>query len=326
MRKSWLAAAIVAATLTLACNRPAAPTAPIAPAGTTPPALAEAPSISCPDAVTITAPPDDPARVSYPSPSQSGGQAPVSVECSPESGGAYPIGNTSVACQATDAAKRTASCSFTVTVQPPPRLQRTRILAFGDSVTAGELVVPNTDDLILQADSSAAYPTLLSQMLLERYGRKVSVFNAGLGGEKVAYADRRMPFEISKYSPDAVVLLEGYNDLLYAEPAQGIQATELGMSVIAAEARNRGARVYICTLSPTKPGRRQIPLATIQAANDRLRAVARGEGAQVIDVFAAMLPDLNANVGSDGLHPSRQGYRRIAETVFASLRADLEIH
>ncbi|MEO7135592.1 MAG: GDSL-type esterase/lipase family protein [Vicinamibacterales bacterium] len=324
MWKPWVAAPVIAATLTLACNRPDAPTAP-----TTPPALvslAEPPAISCPGAVTITAPPDDPARVDYPQPSQNGGQTPVTVECSPAATASYPVGETIVECHATDGLKRTASCSFTVTVQPPPRLRRNRILAFGDSVTAGELVVPNTDNLILQADSANAYPAVLAELLFDRYGRQPTVFNAGLGGEKAGYADRRLPFEIGKYSPDVVVLLEGYNDLLYAEPAQGIQAAELGMSVLAAEARNRGARVFICTLSPTKPGRRQIPLATIQSANDRLRAVARGEGAQVIEVFSALIADLNVNVGSDGLHPTPLGYRRIAETVFASLRADLEIH
>jgi lysophospholipase L1-like esterase len=231
-----------------------------------------------------------------------------------------------VECVATDALKRTASCSFSVAVAPAPRLSRNRILAFGDSVTVGEMVVPNTGDLILEPAPASSYPTVLSQLLRERYGNTPAVFNAGLSGEKAAYGDRRLPFEISKYNPDAVVLLEGYNDLLYADPAEGIAAAELGVSVLAAEGRNRHTRVFICTLSPTKPGRRQIPLATIQAANDRLRVVARGEGAYLIDVFAALLPDLNANVGSDGLHPSPAGYRRIAETVFASLRADLEIH
>ena len=46
----------------------------------------------------------------------------------------------------------------------------------------------------------------------------------------------------------------------------------------------------------------------------------------LIDVFSALLPDLDGNIGSDGLHPTEIGYRRIAETVFAAIRADLEIH
>ena len=96
--------------------------------------------------------------------------------------------------------------------------------------------------------------------------------------------------------------------------------------MLAADARGRRMRVFIALLTPTKPGRRQIPLATIQAANDRLRAVARGEGGVVIDTFTPLLGDLNANIGSDGLHLTPLGYRRLAETVFAAIRADLEIH
>ena len=96
--------------------------------------------------------------------------------------------------------------------------------------------------------------------------------------------------------------------------------------MLAADARGRGMRAFIALLTPTRPGRRQIPLGVVQAANDRLRAVARGEGAVVIDTFTPLLGDLNGNIGSDGLHPTALGYRPLAQTVFAALRADLEIH
>lgn len=249
------------------------------------------------------------------------------MSCTPAASAAFPTGNTTVECVATDALKRTASCSFAVSVALAPRLSRNRILAFGDSITVGEQVVPNSDNLLLAADPATAYPAVLSQLLRERYGDQPVVINAGLSGEKAAFGDRRLPFEIGKSKAEAVVLLEGANDLLYSDPpsSAAIQAAELGVSVLAAEGRNRGLRVFIALLTPTKPGRRNIPLATIQFENDRLRAVARGEGAIVIDTFTALLSDLNANIGSDGLHPTTLGYKRIAETVFAALRADLEI-
>ena len=199
-------------------------------------------------------------------------------------------------------------------------------MAFGDSVTASQVIVPGTDNVEL-ISAVAPYPTVLSQLLVARYvGQPVSVFNAGLPGEKAQFAGPRFGAAFRAANPDAVIVLEGYNDLLYADPVQGIQAAELGVSALAAEARNHGARVFISTLAPTKPGRRHIPLSVIVSANDRLRVVARGEGASVIDVFSALLPDLDGNIGSDGLHPTEIGYRRIAETVFAAIRADLEIH
>jgi lysophospholipase L1-like esterase len=323
-------------TITLAaiggCNHisssPTAPTSqPVATSTSTTVALQSAPpSISCPESLTATAPLTGPPLIEFVEPGTGDGEQPINVVCTPGTGEEFPIGRTNVECVATDARGRTAACSFAVTVTAAPRLRRERILAFGDSITVGEMVVPNTDNLILLPTPSAAYPAVLSQLVRARYGDRPVVFSAGLSGEKATFADRRLPYEIGKYSAEAVVLLEGDNDLLYADPAAGIQAAELGVSTLATEARNRGARVFICTLPPTKPGRRQIPLTTIQAANDRLRAVARGEGAYLIDVFSALLPDLNVNVGSDGLHLTETGYHRLAETVFAALRADLEIH
>jgi lysophospholipase L1-like esterase len=59
--------------------------------------------------------------------------------------------------------------------------------------------------------------------------------------------------------------------------------------------------------------------------NDRFRQIARGEGAVLVDLYSALLPDLNANVSIDGLHLTPAGYRRVAETVFAAIRADLEV-
>jgi len=313
-------------------QNPTSPTPPAQPhASTTPPIAAPQsapPSIACPGSISTTAPLTGPALVQYPAPVTAAGEGPVDIACTPAADDPFPVGNTTVECKATDALQRTATCSFAVAVAPAPRLSRSHILAFGDSITFGEQVIPNTDNVLLAADPATAYPTVLAQLLRARYGDRPTVVNAGLSGEKAAFGDRRLPFEIGKSSADVVVLLEGANDLLYADPpsSAAIQAAELGVSVLAAEGRHRGLRVFIALLTPTKPGRRHIPLATIQFANDRLRVVARGEGASVIDTFSALLPDLNANIGSDGLHPTALGYRRIAEAVFAALRADLDIH
>ncbi len=125
--------------------------------------------------------------------------------------------------------------------------------------------------------------------------------------------------------PDVVVLLEGYNDIIFGESGSGILAAAAGVNELAATARLRGARALILTLTLSKAGRREIPMSAIREANDRLRDVARGEGAYLVDAFSALLPDVEANVSSDGLHLTEQGYRRLAEAVFAAIRADLEI-
>jgi lysophospholipase L1-like esterase len=307
-------------------NAPAAPDDSTPPVVTTPPPV-DPPSLTCPGSIRSQARSGGGLAVSYAAPSQSGGQGEVQVRCAPESGAVFPVGTTTVDCQATDTLNRTGSCSFSVTVDAPPRLRVTRIMAFGDSITEGQVVVPGTEFLDLVTRTEIAYPTVLSQLLSARYtDQRITVTNRGRGGERAAAALSRFVTMFGADAPEAVVLMEGYNDLYSAESgAQGIQAAEDGVSAMAADARNRGARVFICTLAPSKPGRRRIPLSSIMAANDRLRVVARGEGAYLIDVFNALLPDVNANVDLDGLHLTPAGYQRVAEAVFAAIKADLEI-
>jgi lysophospholipase L1-like esterase len=123
-----------------------------------------------------------------------------------------------------------------------------------------------------------------------------------------------------------VVLQEGYNDFRRAEvDVVGIDNAVIGIRQLAGEGRRRGARVFICTLAPGRPGRVQIPTSVLEAINARLRQVASSEGAVLVDLYAALLPDVNGNVSIDGLHLTPLGYRRVAETVFAAIRADLEI-
>lgn len=265
--------------------------------------------------------------VSFPTPEAEHGEGTVNVSCAPESGTNFPIGTTDVECDATDSLQRKASCYFSVSVVAPPRLRLTRIMAFGDSITAGQLIVPNTDNVELITTPAVAYPTVLAQLLGARYtDQRIEVFNEGRPTERSELALSRFIGTFGLDHPDVVVLLEGYNDIIFAaDGGLGIAAAEQGVSALASDARNRGARVFICTLTPSKAGRRQIAMSAIQAANDRLRVVARGEGAYLIDTFSAVLPNVGENVGSDGLHLTPAGYRRVAETVFAAIRADLEI-
>jgi lysophospholipase L1-like esterase len=240
----------------------------------------------------------------------------------------FPVGVTQTECVATDSLGRKASCTFSVTVAAPPRLSRTRILAFGDSLTFGSTLLGN-DPYAFVFPTGTAYPTVLGQLLSARYtDQRITVFNEGLVGEQAWRALSRFGLAMVSTSPDVVVLLEGYNDyrVALAEGTTfGVDNAAYGISQLAAEARRRGARVFICTLTPGKPGRVQIPASVLEAINGRFRQIARAEGAVLVDLYAALLPDLNANVSVDGLHLTPLGYRRVAETVFAAIRADLEV-
>lgn len=318
-RLIFLAAAVVGASVAGGCGGPTAPSrsGPLA--------------ATCPPSLTAPATSSLGALVNYPLAAVTGGQAPVRVACTPASGQVFPIGTTSVTCTATDAASTAASCTFQVVVPSPPELTRTNFMAFGDSITAGEVTVPiaargtSRGELLFRqvVVPSAAYPTVLERMLSSRYvAQSVQVVNEGRSGESAGDAEPRLLRALEVDRPDAVLLLMGYNDM--SSSARRLRAVAT-MERMAKDVRGYGARLFLATLTPSIPGRqRSIEASAILAYNDDLRTLAAGEGAVLVDLYQAMQPDPSPWIGVDGLHPTEAGYAFIAEAFFAAVRADLE--
>lgn len=270
--------------------------------------------------------------VTFPTPEATRGQTPVTVACSPASGEMFPIGTTTVSCTATDALQRQASCQFNVIVTKMPQLSRVRIMAFGDSITAGEVTVPvSTGGLTsgkLVLVPSAAYPTVLQRLLRSRYqfqGDQIIVSNHGVSGEKAFEARNRFYSALTAFRPDVVLLLHGLNDIPSgADGAASTAASEVRMMAI--EARLRGARVFIGTPPPAGPnGNKTIQTFLLVDYAGRMRALASQEGAVLVDLYAAMLAEAFRYIGVDGLHPNEAGYTRIAELFLQAIQAELEV-
>src|SRR4030095_4993527 len=99
-------------------------------------------SLVCPSNIRIEDVAGTTRPVTFAPAMSSGGVAPVSVTCTPASGAPFPLGTTTVTCSGADAAMpaRTAECQLTVTLAAfVPVLTLTKFLAFGDSITAGEI-------------------------------------------------------------------------------------------------------------------------------------------------------------------------------------------
>lgn len=273
--------------------------------------------------------------VTYTTPQASGGEPTVTVACAAPSGSTFPLGTTTVTCTATDAGNRTGTCTFPVTVSRIPELTLTKFLAFGDSITAGEVSFPVSGSGPMGGITkfvvipSASYPSVLLGLLRTRYTSQagaITMMNAGLSGEKARNPDTLLRFAnvVANNRPDVVVIAHGYND---ASDGSVLTATVEAIDDMMAEARNRRVgRVFTMNMAPSRPGgNNSLPLTSVQAFNERLERAVRGEGAVYVDIYSALLPEVNTYMGRDGLHPTEAGYRKIAETLLAAIRANIEV-
>jgi len=214
------------------------------------------------------------------------------------------------------------------------RLSRTRFLAFGDSMTSGEITAPITasDPIDDPGDRigklivvpSASYPAALLSDLQASYPAQagaITVSNQGRSGERIFDGVIRFNEVFASARPDAVLLQEGVNDLGSAGPdiATGL------MRLMVQAAKNGNARVFVGSMVPTLPNRqRSQNAAQLEAYNDVLRVMCAQEGVTYVDLYNTIMPQADQLIGVDGLHPNEAGYRRIAELFFRAIQAELE--
>ena len=214
---------------------------------------------------------------------------------------------------------------------PPPsaRISRTRFLAFGDSFTAGEVTNPATGTsgsiTKLIVVPTASYPTVLQSQLRTTYTNQAStigVTNAGEPNERILDGAQRFPGTYDATRPEVVLLMEGVNGL----PGVGPDISTGVMRIMVQHAKAGGSRVFVGSMIPQVPGRPRAntPTSELLAYNATLRLMSQQEGVVFVDLYNAMLADATTLIGSDGLHPTEAGYRRIAELFFAAIRNDLE--
>jgi lysophospholipase L1-like esterase len=203
---------------------------------------------------------------------------------------------------------------------PAPKLTITKFMAFGDSLTEGQVSPAPT--LLMRLVSAQAYPGRLQAMLAERYfEQRQVVSNQGVGGEVAEDGAARFVRAIRNENPDAVLLLEGVNDLS-GQGERGRTLALAAMDAMCKEARNRRVAVFLATLPPERQGGiKAISNSLLDRYNADLRQLARGEGAVVV----GLARDLDVSVvGADGLHLTEAGYERVAALFFQAIVATKE--
>jgi lysophospholipase L1-like esterase len=207
------------------------------------------------------------------------------------------------------------------------------VCALGDSITDGTLSTLNGDD---------RWPDVLSRRLHAAYGNRVSVVNAGIGGNRILTPETYPPPQPFAGGPSAlqrlerdvfglsglsaVVLLEGINDISSGASADAVIA---GLRELVSRVKAKGLRIVGATITPSlnANGNAGTPDANTrrQAVNTFIRtsgifdAVADFDAATVDPTTGGLrepfVPNSTIGGAGDRLHPNRAGYQAMGSAI-----------
>jgi lysophospholipase L1-like esterase len=205
-------------------------------------------------------------------------------------------------------------------VPPSPTLKITKILCFGDSMTAGTLLLsPSAGPGVAES-----YPARLLSLLSQRYpSQKFTVENEGKPREWADDGQYRLVPLLQSLKPEVVILMEGVNDI-NALGSGGVTLALAALENMLRDARARGAQVLIATLPPQRPNGASITAAAFaKEYSAQVRRLADRQRVLLLDVELVFGGNLSL-IGADGLHPTADGYLRIAQAALDVLRVNFE--
>jgi acyl-CoA thioesterase-1 len=181
--------------------------------------------------------------------------------------------------------------------------QRPKIVAFGDSLTAG-----------LGLTASETYPVQL-QKLLDDAGYKYEVVNAGVSGDTTSGGLRRVDWVLDEHVK-FVILELGANDILRGQPIPMLQEN---LSKIIEMMQSRGIIVVLAGMeAPTNSGpeyRKEV--------HDAYRALAEKYQTPFIPFILQDVLQSENYTQEDLSHPNSEGAKVLAKTVFNALVPEL---
>jgi len=197
-------------------------------------------------------------------------------------------------------ATSTAAPNATSATAAAPASTQPRIVALGDSLTAGLGLAPDQ-----------AYPALL-QARLKSAGLDYEVINAGVSGDTSAGGLERLEWALQGNVKILIVALGG-NDALRGLPAAALAAN---LSQIIERARARQIRVILAGMeAPPNYGRDYI--VSFHKVYPALAEKYQVGFVPFLLQNVAGLAELNQ---ADGIHPTPAGARIVADNVWAVLK------
>ena len=192
------------------------------------------------------------------------------------------------------------------------------IVALGDSTTAG---TPGFKSPVEAPPDGEGDVTSQFAWWLMQSEPAWGVINAGVNGERTDEIAARFDRDVLAHVPDVLILLAGVNDVYQGREAEAVQAQLLAMYTRAGEARLRIVACSIIPFDTATPAQN----ARMHAINAWIRDTASSTpGMAYCDTrtAAARPADIDRLYETpDGLHPSPEGYRRMADALVPAVKA-----
>ncbi len=190
-------------------------------------------------------------------------------------------------------------------IKPNITSEKPKIVAFGDSLTAGFGLA--------EKDS---YPYLL-QKKLDADGFNYEVVNAGVSGETSLGGLERIDWVLEQDNVDILVLELGANDLLRGLPVAKMKEN---LGTIIKKAKSKNVKVLLCgMLAPDTMGA-QYQRDYVMAFPD-LASEHKVEFLPFVLENIALKKELNQ---ADGIHPNAEGSKIMTDNIYKSLKPMLE--
>lgn len=196
-------------------------------------------------------------------------------------------------------------------------------VAFGDSITAGKMYLPEEGDNDLtggQYRPEYAYGEQLMELLTEE-GYRIEYTNAGVGEDTTARGRDRIDMVLDSGTYTTLIVMLGTNDMIQHLTIPDQSIDNIRYIVDAASARQM--RILLCTIPPRNDKELFVVAAFAKTLdyNERLRVLADAEGLTLIDVYPAFMNDPDGYIYlleerndavSSGCHPNPEGHALIA--------------
>jgi lysophospholipase L1-like esterase len=193
-----------------------------------------------------------------------------------------------------------------------PQSTRVRIVAMGDSTTAGTPAFKSPREAPPggSGDETSQYAYWLMKAHPDW-----EVVNQGINAQRSDTIAGRFEEDVIARKPAVVVIIAGVNDVYQGRPAQHVKEQ---LAAMYKRAHDAGIRVVAGTIIPYNTATAD-QNARMRDINDWVRTQGRTDpGVIVVDTRAAVAasgdPDKLAS-SPDGLHPDAAGYRRMADAI-----------